>query len=65
MSVRVNDEHIKLTSWGHAVASLEGAHAAGSSYWCSLLEGVAHPGWWPRSGHVPNYDQVWARGGEG
>lgn len=64
MSVRVNDEHIKLRSWDHAVTALRGAQESGASYWCSLLEAVAHPDWWPLApaafsqGRVPNYDQV-------
>lgn len=58
VSVRVDNEHVKLRSWEHAVAALEGAQASGASYWCSLLEGVRHPDWWPEGRHVPNYDQV-------
>lgn len=58
VSVRVDDEHVKLRSWGHAVDTLRAAHASGASYWCSLLEEVRHPAWWPAQGHVANYDQV-------
>jgi hypothetical protein len=63
VSVRVDNEHVKLRSWEHAVDSLRGAQASGAPYWCSLLERVRHPAWWPedREKHVPNYDQVHRR----
>jgi hypothetical protein len=60
VSVRVDNDHVKLRSWGHAVETLRAARRSGSPYWCSLLEGVRHPAWWPADAarHVPNYDQV-------
>jgi hypothetical protein len=59
--VRVSDVHVKLTSWEHAVSSLRDADATQQPYWCSLIEGVQHPDWWPKEGPVPTYDQVSSR----
>jgi hypothetical protein len=56
--VRVDNVHIKLTSWEHAVESLADAEERRKPYWCSLIEQVQHPHWWPAQGHVPTYDQV-------
>eukprot|EP00775_Hariotina_reticulata_P007277 gene7277-7490_t len=58
VSVRVENVHIRLQSWEHAVQALGDAEAGRSPYWCSLLEDVQHPQWWPATGHVPQYDQV-------
>lgn len=58
VSVRVQNVHVKLQSWEHAVDTLADAHEAKKPYWCSLIENVQHPGWWPTEGHVPQYDQV-------
>lgn len=60
VSVRVENVHVKLNSWDHAVDSLVEAESARRPYWCSLIEKVQHPAWWPTSGHVPTYDQVGA-----
>ncbi|WIA12812.1 hypothetical protein OEZ85_006442 [Tetradesmus obliquus] len=58
VSVRVDNVHIKLGSWEHAVESLADAEERRKPYWCSLIEAVQHPHWWPEQGHVPTYDQV-------
>ncbi|KAF8067234.1 ctr9 [Scenedesmus sp. PABB004] len=58
VSVRVENVHVKLSSWDMAVAALADAEEARRPYWCSLIEQVQHPAWWPAGGHVPTYDQV-------
>lgn len=58
VSVRVQNVHIKLSSWDHAVNTLADAEEGRKPYWCSLIEKVQHPDWWPTTGHVPTYDQV-------
>lgn len=59
VSVRVENVHVKLSSWDHAVNTLADAEEARKAYWCSLIEHVRHPEtWWPSTGHVPTYDQV-------
>lgn len=58
VSVRVENVHVRLSSWDHAVAALADAEEARKPYWCSLIEQVQHPDWWPSTGHVPTYDQV-------
>lgn len=58
MSVRVQNVHVKLSSWDHAVSTLADAEEGRKPYWCSLIENVQHPEWWPVTGHVPTYDQV-------
>lgn len=58
VSVRVENVHVKLSSWDHAVSTLADAEEARKAYWCSLIETVQHPSWWPTTGHVPTYDQV-------
>jgi hypothetical protein len=58
VSVRVQNVHVKLSSWDHAVNTLADAEEGSKPYWCSLIEQVQHPDWWPTTGHVPTYDQV-------
>lgn len=58
VSVRVENVHVKLQSWDHAVQCLADAEERRRPYWCSLIEQVQHPDWWPQQGHVPTYDQV-------
>lgn len=71
VSVRVQNVHVKLSSWDHAVDTLATAEEGRKPYWCSLIEQVQHPDWWPATGHVPTYDQVsgvcfvWAGGERG
>lgn len=62
--MRVQNVHVKLSSWDHAVDTLATAEEGRKPYWCSLIEQVQHPDWWPATGHVPTYDQVfaWGRG---
>lgn len=58
VSVRVQNVHVKLSSWEHAVNTLADAEEGRKPYWCSLIDNVQHPDWWPTTGHVPTYDQV-------
>jgi hypothetical protein len=57
-NVDVGTDHLCIQSWSQAAKALQAADAAGKSFWASFEADISHPSWWPRTGHVPTYNNV-------